>query len=729
MSRSRRPAAASAHLARSLLLAALVALAGLVPATAAPALAAAPDLTLTSETRYVVDPAGRAVHVMVALTATNRLADTKTRQYYFDRAYLAVQPGATNFAISARAGSPRVTVASAKADHTLLQIDFGRRLPAGSNRTFTLTFDLVDAGGAPTREIRIGESLVTFPAWAFATPETPGGSVTVVFPEGYAVEVESEQLGEPTTDATGNLVYTSGRLASPLAFFAYFVADRPTARSESIRTIEIAGRPVEVALRAWPDDPAWAERVGALVERGLPVLAERIGLPWLGRQPLVVAEAASRSSAGFAGRYDPAATEIEIAYYADSFVVLHEAAHAWFDGSLLAERWANEGFASWYALQAAAAIEEPAAPPVLTPEQLATRTPLNAWDAESGGEAAGGETTPDEVATDDVAYAASAELARLIAERAGPTGLASVWQAARDRVAAYQPAGLEAADRGGAMNGGDRALAAGEGSDGVVPERTAEPPDWRGLLDLLEERTGRRYDDLWRAWVVRPDEAELLVARATARRQYAEVVARAGEWRLPEVVRQAMRAWQFDQARELLTAADRALDDRDALAAAASAAGLRVPSTLEAAFEGNKGFAAAAVEADAQLTTIAALQEARRARPAEQDLFVEVGLWGASPDADAERAARAFEAGDLDASVEASFAAFSAWAGAADTGRSRIAAILGAFVAAIIGVWLVFGMIRGLWRRGSSRAARIRARTRRLQAHRLDGRGGSGSAT
>ena len=734
MSRSRRQPAASARSARSLFLAALVALAGLVPATATPVLAAAPDLTLTSETRYVVDPPGRAVHVTVALTATNHLVDTKTRQYYFDRAFLAVQPGATNVAISARTGTPRVTVASAGADHTLLQIDFGRRLPAGSNRTFTLTFDLLDAGGDATREIRIGESLVTFPAWAFASPGTPGGSVTVVFPEGYVVEVESAQLGEPTTDATGNIVYASGRLADPLAFIAHFVADRPTALSESVRTIEIADRPVEVALRAWPDDPAWAERVGGLVERGLPVLAERIGLPWLGRQPLVVAEAASRSSAGFAGRYDPAATEIEIAYYADSFVVLHEAAHAWFDGSLLAERWANEGFASWYALQAAAAIEEPVAPPVLAPEQLASRTPLNAWDVGGSGEAAGGEGTTDDVApgavaADDVAYAASAELARLIAERAGPTGLASVWQAARDRVAAYQPAGLEAAAAGAAMNGRDRAVAAGDGSDAVVPERTAEPPDWRGLLDLLEDRTGRRYDDLWRAWVVRPDEAGLLAARASARRQYDEVVARAGEWRLPEVVRQAMRAWQFDQARELLTAADRALDDRDAVAAAASAAGLRVPSALEAEFEGNQGFAAAAVEADAQLTTIAALQEARRARPAAPDLFVEVGLWGALPDADAERAARAFEAGDLDASVEASFAAYSAWAGAADTGRSRIAAILGAFVAAVIGVWLVFGMIRGLWRRGSSRAARIRGRTRRLQAHPLDGRGGPGSAT
>ena len=30
----------------------------------------------------------------------------------------------------------------------------------------------------------------------------------------------------------------------------------------------------------------------------------------------------------------------------------------------------------------------------------------------------------------------------------------------------------------------------------LLPEATV--PDWRRLLDLLEERTGRRYDDLWR---------------------------------------------------------------------------------------------------------------------------------------------------------------------------------------------------------------------------------------
>ena len=149
------------------LLAALTA--SLAPAAAPAALAAAPDLTLTSDTRYEVDPGNQLVHVTAVITAINHLKDTKTRLYYFDSAYLAVQPGTKNFKIAARTGSPKVRVASAKADRTLLRIDFGGRLPAGSSRTFTLTFDIPDPGGAPAREIRVGASLVTFGAWAFAS--------------------------------------------------------------------------------------------------------------------------------------------------------------------------------------------------------------------------------------------------------------------------------------------------------------------------------------------------------------------------------------------------------------------------------------------------------------------------------------------------------------------------------------------------------------------------------
>ena len=690
------------------LLLALALVAGLLPLAAASApavLAAAPDLTLTADTRYDVDPPAGLVHVTVALTATNHLKDTKTRQYYFDRAYLAVQPGTANFAIGARTGSPTVKVTARKADHTLLQIDFGRRLPAGSSRTFTLTFDITDPGGAPTRDVRIGPSLVSFGAWAFASPETPGGSVTVAFPEGYSVEVQSDQLGEPTTEA-GRIVYASGRLANPLTFFAFFIADKPSAYTETRLPVEVDGRTVSVAIRAWPDDPAWAERVGALVGRGLPILAKEIGLPWRAENPLAIAESISRSAAGYSGRYDPAEGRIEIAYYASSFVVLHEVAHAWFDGSLLAERWATEGFASWYALRTAAAIDEPVTGPTLSPEILANRTPLNAWTISDGGD----------TAADAYGYAASTELARLIAERAGPTGLASVWQAARQRIAAYQPAGL---DPVAGESPSTRNTATAAGTDVAPVERTTEPPDWRGFLDLLEDRTGRSYDDLWRAWVVRPEEAGLLTLRATTRRQYDEVVARAGEWRIPAIIRQAMRAWQFDDAKELLTAADAALDDRDAVTAAAKAAGLEVPRSLQAAFESDAGFAAAATEADAQLATIEAYESARDARPDAPSVVEQVGLWWATPELDIERAATAFGSGDLRASVEASSAAFQAWTGADEKGRSRIATIIGAIVAATIALWLVISTIRSLWRSGSARAARARESRRRrvLQAH------------
>jgi hypothetical protein len=666
-------------------------LASLAPTVAPSAAAAVPDLSFTTETRYDVDPANARIHVTVSLTAVNHLKDTKTRLYYFDRAFLAVQPGVQNLAISARTGSPKVRVSSAKADHTMLQIDFGGRLPAGSTRTFTLTFDLVDAGGDPTRQLRIGSSLVTFPVWAFASEATPGGSVTVTFPPGYQIELQAGAMGDPTVDATGRTVYTSGTLADPLGFFAYFVADRPNAYIQTSRATQVDGKSLDITMRAWPDDPAWAERVGGLLERGVPALSEQIGLPWVADRPLVVAEANSRSTAGYSGKFDPENGRIEVAYYADSLVVLHEAAHAWFNGNLVAERWVNEGFASWYARQAAAALEEAVPAAIeLTPELSAARIPLNEW----------GPVGSNEAAAEDYAYAASDELARLIAERAGPAALGSVWEAARRGTPAYEPVLPDGPLNEMGMPGG------------AIPARevATAPPDWRSLLDLLEDRTGKKYDDLWRAWVVRHEEAGLLDQRASARRQYADVVARAGDWQLPALVRQAMRAWQFDQATELLDAADRALDDRDAVMSAAADAGLAVPRALETTFEGPNGFAAAASEADAELITIEAFVTARAARPSKPGFVEQVGLWWTTPEVDLATASDAFASGDLRASVEASASARLAWEGATDTGRTRLMTMLAAALVALVLVASVVGWVRGL---------RDRRHRRRLMAHPL----------
>ena len=95
----------------------------------------------------------------------------------------------------------------------------------------------------------------------------------------------------------------------------------------------------------------------------------------------MIQEAVGRSTGGYAGLFDPKAGEVEIAYFADDPVVLHEAAHSWFNGSLLADRWANEAFASYYGFEAAKDLGVEGKPDTLTPELEAARIPLNAWRA------------------------------------------------------------------------------------------------------------------------------------------------------------------------------------------------------------------------------------------------------------------------------------------------------------------------------------------------------------
>ena len=641
--------------------------------------AASPGLTMTADTRYTVDPARHRVRVAVGLTAKNHRSDTKTHRYFFDRVSLAVQPGTTNFKVASAGTHPAVRVQRRTATYTLLRIDFGRRLAAGQSRRLDLAFDIVDKGGAPTRTTRIGSTLVSFGAWGFATSGTAGGTVSVAFPAGFAVDVNEPLLGKPTTDPTGRIVYTTAQLAHPLTFFAYFVADRPGSYAETTFRVDVGDESVPVTIRAWPDDPAWAKRVTSLLKRGLPALAKDIGLHWPLDQPLIVSEALSRNTTGFAGRYNPPSGEVEIAYYANTFVVLHEAAHAWFDGRLLADRWATEGFASFYALRAAKAIgEKNVKADTLTPKLAAVRVPLNAWGAPG----------QDPPAVEDAEYAAALQLASEIGKKAGTTGLSAVWQAIHESRAAYQPVGT-----------------------GASLETATGAPDWRGLLDLLEERTGASFSDLWSTWVVRPAEASLLDARESARTRYRTTSARAGSWLLPRVVRDALRSWQFDQVNDLLDGASRALDDRDTVAAAAAGAGLTPPETMATDFEGPRGFAATAAEADAELAAISAYRQAVATRPVDPSLLTTIGLWNSDPHTALGQAADAFSAGDLQASVASSAYAARIWTTAGEVGRNRVVAVGASLAAFLLAVWLVYRSIRD---RGSRRRRR-----RYLAAHKI----------
>jgi hypothetical protein len=258
-----------------------------------------------------------------------------------------------------------------------------------------------------------------------------------------------------------------------------------------------------------------------------------------------------------------------------------------------------------------------------------------------------------------------------------------VWADAANRVGAYQPP----------TPVGDATAAIGGAA--AAPETVDGPPDWRGLLDLLEENTSASYDDLWRTWVARDSDLALLDARKEARARYDAVVAGAGDWRLPRAVRDAMRAWRFDQATTLLSDAAAILEQRTAIASAAATSGLTAPTTLRAAFESPDGFASATLEVKAELEAIARYNAAVAARVTAPDALQAVGLWNAAPQSDLDEARSLFATGDMAGSASAAGSAFAAWAGAEDIGRGRLVSLGLLALAFLIAVFLLASWLRG----------------------------------
>jgi len=654
--RARGPArAGGAALGLALVAAAVL---GLVPAMApATADAATPSLTMTGDAVYDVKPDEHRVAVTVHLVATNHLRNTATHQFSFRTAYLTVQPGTSGFALTGGPGSPKVATHEVTDTFTSLQLDFGTNLGADKSMKLDLTFDIRDAGGDSGRPVRISPSLVTFGAWAFATPSTPGSTVVVQLPTGYRVTIGRGPLNGPTVAASGEDVWSSGRLDAPLDFVADVVADRQVDHpAETQVDVPLSAGTVPVVVRSWPDDPAWGTRVTNLVVNALPILEREIGVKWPVDGPLQVNEVLVFGSGGFAGVFDPADRRVDISYAASDEVIVHELAHAWFNGRLVADRWAAEAFASYYGELATHELGLEIRPPGSI-EPGVGAIPLNAWGASST-------ATAD---SDLYAYAASLELAREIADRAGADDLRAVWSRAARGIGAYLP-------------------------EPMTEEPVAGAPDWRGLLDLLEDQTGADFADLWRKWVARPEDLSALDARSTTRTAYAQAVAAAGDWRLPVTIRNAMRSWRFDAARDGIRTVEAILAERATLVADAAATGVKLPDSLRAAFEAPDGLTAATAEAAAERSTIEMIAAAQASRPVGtgflDGLVIGLGLLFQDPGHQLGAAQLAFEAGQVESAYDAALSARDAWRYAAEAGRWRIVSLVLLALALAVVAWI-----------------------------------------
>ena len=296
------------------------------------------------------------------------------------------------------------------------------------------------------------------------------------------------------------------------------------------------------------------------------------------RRPLVVAEAVSRSTGGYSGRYDPAAgrsrsptTPTRSSCSTRRPTPGSTAACSPTAGRTRASRRGTR-------LDAAGdARGEGRRPTPLTPRAGRPRDPAQRL----GPGRARDEPRPRTTATRRRAALAAADRR---AGRAGRPGerLGGRRGDRRDRPP-YQPTARAAA----------------------APDRRRSPGRRTGAGCSTCSRTGpaRRTTTCGGPGSSGPTEAPLLDARAAARRQYDAVVARgrrvaAARDRPRRDAGLAVRAGDGAPRRRRA----RSLDDRDAVTSAAAGAGPRAcRDALETAFEGNGGFAAAAAEADAEL--------------------------------------------------------------------------------------------------------------------------------
>jgi hypothetical protein len=163
------------------------------------------------------------------------------------------------------------------------------------------------------------------------------------------------------------------------------------------------------------------------------------------------------------------------------------------------------------------------------------------------------------------------------------------------------------------------------------------------------------------------------------------------DWRVPRPIRDALRAWRFDDATALIGDAEAVLGRRTEVEKEAHDAGLVAPAALRVAFEDDDGFDDATAEASAEIQTIERYVAAVAHRPTELSPIAQLGMWGESPEADLVAAREAFARGDLPASALASDEAAASWSNAEQIGQGRAfsLAAIAVFALMALGLFLV----------------------------------------
>lgn len=556
-------------------------LASLLP----PPAARGAEYEMATVVHYVVDPEAGEIAVTVEVTFTNTLPDPPGQISGFDHIDLAIHAGATQVAAVDDDGS--LSVVLEDGDGALVA-SVRPRARVSYNRTVTFTLSYVLADGSTT-DVHVRSRVVKFAAWGFGT----SSQVSVELPVDYQVRADGDPM---LTDEYGAGVrLTSGPILDPDRWLALVTAIHPSGYVTRSETVALASGTVDLQVRSWSDDEAWGDRTLSILVEALPLLEEAIGLPYPRVGPLVVSEAAGGERP--TGELPSPSAEIQVAFDGSAFTLLHQAAHVWISEQLAADRWIREGLASHYAARVAAQleIEPPYDPALRTGELAADARPLIAWGTVSAG-----------AGVDAYGYAASWAVVDRIVIAAGEAHLSLALQRITAGLSPYDPIDPDPATAG---------------------ELRHVAVDTRRLLDQLAAVSDADLADLFEATVLVPDAAPELAQRAVARDAYRRLMSEAGGWGAPDPVRAAMADWRFDQARSAIAEASAWLEERDALIAKVSAAGLVPPHRLRNRFSSAGGGPDAVAELEAERAVVDAYLEVRELAREARGPLDRIGLF------------------------------------------------------------------------------------------------------
>lgn len=590
--------------------AAFVAALAIIVAAPSSSVAAPEDgLRFEVETTYDVRPDEGRIRVTMDIALTNLMPDQGDRFFYFDRIGIPVLAEATN-ASAERAGSGSLSTGMETTDDpmwSLLNVRLSPVLRYGQPQRVEVRYDLPDLPPRSDGWTRVSDAYASFLVHAVGDPDLT--DVTVLVPRTYTTleaggaELDREMFGDRWR-------YTATAIAEPEEWWVVFAA-----RDDDLldtRQVSADGR--SVAVRSWPGDEQWAGFAEEMVSAGIPVLERLIGRPWPVSRELTVTESSAPHAHGYGGWYDSATDTIEVSDELDPVVMLHELSHAWFNERLTSERWFLEGLAELYAHRALAELDGSAPSPDAPSADHPGAQPLVSWQQEPF----------DSADADDYVYAAAWWLLDQIYAEVGADAMAEVLSAAADREISYP-----------------------------APNRAAEEVSgrvgWQRLLDLLHDVGGSEAVlDMYREYVLEPDQLAELDDRDAARAKYADFVDASDGWAAPYQLRAAMTLWRFDEVDGLIDRAGHVLAQRAQIVGVTAALGVDELPALAESYQAAVSIDDVAAEAAAYVDAAEVIAAAQRREDGLSGLVSEIALLGTDVDGMLAAVAQELADGDPD---------------------------------------------------------------------------------